>query len=57
MWVHLSPERTDLVATGHAYVGGALTTMCNLGLLTDAEHVEWSDRLGAQLSRSEGGDA
>jgi hypothetical protein len=39
------PGRSDIVDGGHGYVGGALTTMHHLGLVSDDEHREWWDRL------------
>lgn len=43
------PERTDLVDGGRGYIGGALTTLDHLGLLTQAEHRQWWDRLMGEL--------
>ena len=43
------PDRSDIVDGGRGYLGGALTTMHHLGLLTDAEREEWSDRLMDEL--------
>ena len=48
-------ERDDLQMQGHAYVGGVLTTLDHLGFLTEAEHVEWSDRLTEVLGDPPGG--
>jgi len=35
-----APDRADSVDGGRGYLGGALTTMHHLDLLTDAEHEE-----------------
>jgi hypothetical protein len=43
------PERTDIVDGGRGYIGGALTTLHHLGLVTDDEHREWWDRLMDKL--------
>ena len=43
------PGRSEIVDGGRGYLGGALTTMHHLGLLTDAEHEEWWDRLMDEL--------
>lgn len=40
---------------GHAYVGGVLTTLDHLGLLSAEEYAEWSDRLVAVLGDPPGG--
>ena len=47
------PDRTDIRDGGMGYVGGALTTMLHLGLISDAEHQEWQDRLTAALPPSD----
>jgi hypothetical protein len=49
------PERTDIVDGGHGYVGGALTTLHHLDLLSDDEHKEWWDRLTGELPPPPGG--
>jgi len=38
-----------VIDTGRGYVCGALTTLSQLGLLTDAEGEEWRDRLLGEL--------
>jgi hypothetical protein len=43
------PDRQDVVDRGRGYIGGALTTLAHLGLLTDAEHDEWWSRLMGEL--------
>jgi hypothetical protein len=44
-----SPERSGIVDGGRGYIGGALTTLHHVGLLTDDEFQEWWDRLMDQL--------
>jgi hypothetical protein len=41
--------REDIVPSARSYIGGALTTMVHLNLLTQEEHTEWSRRLEAVL--------
>jgi hypothetical protein len=49
------PGRDELPMQSRAYIGGVLTTLDHLGLLTRAEYAEWSDRLSAALGdRPEG---
>jgi hypothetical protein len=43
------PDRQDAVDGGRGYIGGALTTLYHLDLLTDAEHDEWWSRLMDEL--------
>lgn len=43
------PTRSDIVDGGHGYVGGALTTLRRLNLLTSSEYDEWTIRLDAAL--------
>jgi hypothetical protein len=43
------PDRSDVVDGGRGYLGGALTTMHHLGLLSDEEHREWWERLMDEL--------
>ncbi|HEV2811924.1 MAG TPA: hypothetical protein VGW10_01625 [Solirubrobacteraceae bacterium] len=50
------PDRRDeLQMQGHAYVGGVLTTLDHLGLITDAEYTHWQDRLNEVLGDPPGG--
>ena len=42
---------------GHAYVGGVLSTLAGLELLSDVEHREWADRLMTVLGAPPGGFA
>jgi hypothetical protein len=51
------PDRVDIESGGRGYIGGALTTMHHLGLLTDAEHREWWDRLMDELPPTEWANA
>ena len=44
-----SADAPHVVAPGHAYVGGAMTTLLHLKLLTAEEHSEWWDRLREEL--------
>ncbi len=44
-----SPERSDIVDGGRGYLGGALTTLHHLRLVTDEEHQEWWERLMREL--------
>ena len=43
------PDRADVVDGGRGYLGGALTTMHHLGLVTEAERAQWWDRLMGEL--------
>jgi hypothetical protein len=43
--------RTDLAPLAKAYIGGVLTTLRNLKLITTEEHAEWSRLLGTDLPR------
>lgn len=43
------PERSDIVDGGRGYIGGALTTLLHLDLVTKAEHSEWFQRLNDEL--------
>ena len=43
------PGRSDIIDGGRGYLGGALTTLHHLRLLTDEEHREWWDRLMDEL--------
>jgi hypothetical protein len=43
------PDDVASVDGGRGYIGGALTTLLHLGLLTDAEFDEWWGRLMAEL--------
>lgn len=43
------PDRQDAVVGGRGYIGGALTTLHHLGLLTSEEHQEWWTRLMDEL--------
>jgi len=43
------PERADIVDGGRGYIGGAMTTLLHLGLLTESEHQDWWDRLMNEL--------
>jgi hypothetical protein len=47
------PDRSDIVDGGRGYLGGALTTMHHLGLLSDEEHRDWSQRLMDELPPTE----
>jgi hypothetical protein len=47
------PDREDVVDSGRGYIGGALTTLAHLGLVTDAEHDEWWSRLMGELPPTE----
>lgn len=38
-----------MLTSGRAYIGGALTTLLNVGLLTEADFDEWFDRLMDEL--------
>jgi hypothetical protein len=44
-----APDRVDVVHGGRGYLGGALTTLHHVGLLTDEEHHEWWERLMDEL--------
>lgn len=49
------PERHDeLQAAAHAYVGGVLTTLRHLDLVTEEEHTDWNRRLVGRARRSAG---
>jgi hypothetical protein len=43
------PDREDIVAGGRGYIGGALTTLDHLRLVTAEEHQEWWTRLMDEL--------
>ena len=43
------PDRSDIVDGGRGYLGGALTTMHHLGLLSDDEHRDWSQRIEDEM--------
>ena len=43
------PESAGIVDGGRGYIGGALTTLHNLELVTDAEHQQWWGRLMSEL--------
>ena len=44
-----SPDRADIVDSGRGYLGGALTTLRNLQLVSEEEHSEWWQRLMDEL--------
>ena len=48
-------ESREHQLSGHAYVGGVLSTLNHLGLLSSAEHAEWGDRLMNVLGDPPGG--
>jgi hypothetical protein len=43
------PDRADIVIGGRGYIGGALTTLHHLGLVSWKEHQEWWARLMDEL--------
>jgi hypothetical protein len=48
-----SPEqRHELGVQGRAYIGGVLTTLDHLGLLSPEEHHAWAQRMSAALESS-----
>jgi hypothetical protein len=50
------PHRRDEFQTaGHAYIGGVLTTLDHLELVTPDEHAEWRQRLNEVLGDPPGG--
>ena len=48
------PERADIVSGGRGYIGGALTTLLHVGLLTEDEYKTWWDLLNDELPPTNG---
>ena len=50
------PDRAaEVQMQGHAYIGGVLTTLDHLGLVSEDEHRAWWDRLNGVLGDPPGG--
>lgn len=48
-------RRREFQMQGHAYIGGVLTTLDHLGLISAEEHQTWSEKLIAVLGDPPGG--